>query len=595
MKKFFFLLVVALALGLIFGIRTAPLARADVRPGTMVQLPILGIPTAQNEDVDFTIEIQNVGSDFTRAVLFVMPLPSGSCAPQQNPLRWMECTGVLAPGSAWTFVRTQLPVWAQSAIVFSIPGDSSCTNLDSGEFPPAPGSILGTGQPLAVEVVRKGPGLDPTLAVSSAYSGISQEMTGTYDPVYGSFSYYTPLLYAGVRGLNSWLYIQNTGNACTSVEMWFRTLGDCVRAQIADIPALLPGESQAVDVGTLVPPGFQGSAWVRTSQPVAIVVDIIGADLLMTYHGVPSEISYVFNGTPFAPSGSQVLYGPLFFREDQGWETVLAIQNMSSIVNAKVKVIFFDNSGDIVGSLIDWVCPRGSQLFSLAAIDALRGTKVGSIRVESQEWWTPGDPLVRPPNINGVAQLIKLEGPLQTDPLEAIAYNLFPEQQAFTWQVGAGGGGLESGVGVIGIPSLMKRGGRLTTELAILNVVPKPGFTDFALFVYDQNGLIDVVCQKLHENQLDYINLDQWNFLHSGFRGSAVISATFWEHDVFSSTGGFVRNLVGLAAVKVERSGTVLGVDVPGDESGGSEGFPIRSSFEFMGPSAPCQIDSGDD
>lgn len=178
-------------------------------------------------------------------------------------------------------------------------------------------------------------------------------------------------------------------------------------------------------------------------------------------------------------------------------------------------------------------------------------------------------------------------------PLEAIAYNLFPEQQAFIWQLGAGNGGLESGIGVIGIPSLMKRGGGLTTEIAIQNVVPKPGFTDFALFIYDQNGLIDVICTKLHQNELDYINLDRWNFINNGFRGSAVISATFWEHDVFSTTGGFVRNLLGLAAVKIERSGTVLGVDIPGDESAGSEGFPIPGNFLFMGPSAPCQVNVG--
>jgi len=327
---------------------------------------------------------------------------------------------------------------------------------------------------------------------------------------------------------------------------------------------------------------------MRSSQPIAIVVDSIGAldDMFMSYYGVPAELNYTFNGTPYFTSGSEVLYGPLFYREDQGWSTTVAVQNMSSIVKAKVKVYFLDNSGDIVTTLVDWICPRGVQLFPLAVVDMPRAVRVGTIRVESQEWWTPGDPKVLGPDINGVAMLIKYDGPEMSRMLESIAYNLFPEYQAYDWQLGEN---QDWGVGLIGIPSLIKRGLGITTELAIQNVVPKPGFTDFAMYIYDQNGLIDFVCEKLNEKQSEYINLDAWGYINPGFKGSAVISATFWEHDVFSSTGGFLRNVVGLAAVKVERSGTVLGADIPGDESAGSEGFPISRvwGFDFEGPQAP--------
>jgi subtilisin-like proprotein convertase family protein len=65
----------------------------------------------------------------------------------------------------------------------------------------------------------------------------------------------------------------------------------------------------------------------------------------------------------------------------------------------------------------------------------------------------------------------------------------------------------------------------------------------------------------------------------------------FWEHDVFDETGFFLRNLVGLAAVAVERSGTRLGEDVPGDEAAGDRGIPFREddalSFDWEGPNAP--------
>jgi hypothetical protein len=67
-----------------------------------------------------------------------------------------------------------------------------------------------------------------------------------------------------------------------------------------------------------------------------------------------------------------------------------------------------------------------------------------------------------------------------------------------------------------------------------------------------------------------------------------VISATFWEHDVFDGSGYFLRNLVGLAAVKIERQGTILGNDIPGDEAAGNEGFPIYGPFNFYGRHAPA-------
>jgi hypothetical protein len=142
-------------------------------------------------------------------------------------------------------------------------------------------------------------------------------------------------------------------------------------------------------------------------------------------------------------------------------------------------------------------------------------------------------------------------------------------------------------VGVIGIPSFLKdrQATGVTTELAIQNVVPKPGFTDFALFIFDQHGLLDFLCEKLNEKQVEYINLANWGYINPGFKGSAVISAVFWEHDVFSGHGQFVNNILGLAAVSIERSGALQGEDIPGDEAAGSEGFPIlETEFAFGGP-----------
>ncbi|RME47234.1 MAG: hypothetical protein D6791_06340 [Chloroflexi bacterium] len=584
--------------------------------GRQVHLPILNYLGDSEGACESWIEVQNVGHDFAKAIV-VFWGEAGACAPQCNGPLKVECSGLLKPGSTWNFLGSQIPAAAKSAVVFSadarqlgrdIFADALCEELFAtitfdcdeyrrfkkayNEFGVWHGFDFYTfyGQPLAVEVVRKcADESTDNLPVSSAYSGVTGGMLGAYDPEFGGFAFYAPLVYANRGGLNSTLYIHNAGTECTSVELWFKEQDDCLRATVCEIFNLAPGETYQYDAGQCVGPEWQGSAWIRTSQPMAITIDQIGRDALMTYNGAPSQIDYTFQNRDdalFTP-GSQINYGPLIYREFNGWQTGVQVQNLSSVVNAKVKVYFIDNSGDIITTLVDWVCPRGSQTFFLPVINNLPGNFIGQIRVESQDWFSPGDPAVPAPNIVSVAQLIRYGDPGLTTVLEAVAYNLFTEPQVFDWQVGSGYGGLYSGVGLIGIPSLLKdlRNTGVTTELAIMNAVPQPGFTDFAIYIYDQNGLLDFVCEKLNEKQVEYINLADWGYVNPGFKGSAVISATYWQHEIFGSS--YARNLVGLAAVKIERQGTVLGNDIPGDEAAGSEGFPIFGPRNFYGQFAP--------
>jgi hypothetical protein len=592
-----------------------------------IHLPILNYEA--NENVCQTvIEVQNIGAWDSKALLVVWGAP-GFCPPQcTGPLK-VECSGLLRPGSTWNFIGAQVPSRAKSAMVFSAPAlqvpgiaggnndvfaDLLCEALfhnvvgncdefrrfkkafnehgrwqtanywfDFGQYP---------GASLAVEVVRKCPADgNPMANVTSAYSGLADEMLGAYDNVYGGFAFFAPLVYGDKDGWDSWLYIQNGGIECSSVEIWFKAQNDCLRPKVCEVFTLAPGETYQFDASTCVGAGWIGSAWVRASQPMSIVVDIIGHDVLMSYHGNPSELKYTFEGAPQFTTGSQVAYGPLIYSEYQGWDSLVQVQNLSSVTNAKVKVYFLDRSGGVITTLSDWICPGGSQGFYLPVVSNMPGNWVGSVRVESQSWFVPGQPEVPAPNITGVVQLLKYADIARTQPLEAIAYDLFPEQRAFDWQLGAGWGGLYSGVGRIGIPSFMKDvgGTGLTSELAIANIVPKPGFTDFIIYIFDQNGLVTSLCEKLNEKQVEYLDVaSSMAFVPEGFKGSAVISAVFWEHDVFDDGGRFTRNLVGLAAVKIERTGTLLGSDIPGDESAGSEGFPMIGPFRFSGPPANC-------
>ena len=582
--------------------------------GNQVHLPILNY-LGQDNVCTTWIEIQHIGCEPAKAALVVWGAP-GFCPPQAaGPLK-VECTGLLKPGSSWTMLGAQIPSGAKSGILFKftarqlkeigvdlgfddVTADYMCETLFNGvvgnnddyrrfkkayneglEYAGIPMDLAAGGGFLAVDVLRKCPGdVTPTALVTSMYDGIAGSHLGTYDEDFGGFGYYVPLAYSDQAGFNTTLYLQNGGLECSSIEVWFKAQDDCLRSILCDVMTLAPGESFQLDASDCAGPGWQGSAWVRSSAPLGIAVDLVGRDVLMTYIGEPAELNDTFDPA-LASTGAadQVLFGPLVYSEYQGWDSGVQVMNMSGVVDAKVKVYFLDRSGDIVTTLVDWICPRGSQTFFLPVISNLPGTWVGSIRVESQAWWTPGSIVVQSPNIDGVALLTQYSDATRTDTRQGIAYNLLPEHKIYDWQIGSAGGGTDSGVALVAIPSMLKdtTGNGVNSELSVANIVPKPGFTDFAIFLYDQNGLIDYVCQKLNEKQVEYIDLVTWGYVNPRFKGSAIISATFWEHDVFDADGHFLRNLVGLGAVVVERTGTLLGEDIPGDEAAGDRGIPFR-------------------
>ncbi len=574
-------LVFAAGLGLA-GLQ-APLAHADPGFGSFIALPAIRQDTAvQAAGGGVVLQVQNLGITDTQAALFLWPAYTGYCEPQAPGPQKLECSGIIRPGSAWVWTGEQLPAWAASGTVMAVPVGSCDAITPSLEAALGLVSFWPAGfediPALAVDVTRVTPGdVSPEVLVTSSYGGLTVVEPTLPDPVLGGFSYYAPTILVNSLGYNSLIYIQNLGDSCTSVELWLRAEGECLRSQICDILALAPGETYILDPATCIGGPFRGSAWIRSSMPMAILVEQIGQDTLTSYSAVAS---HVVSGEATEQSASQVNYGPLIFREYQGWETAITVQNLSAIYNAAVKVYFLDASGDIITTVMDWICPRGSQTFYLPVINGLPGMYVGSVRVESQASFA----YPNPPNITSVATLTKYEGPTQAQALESISYNLLTEQEAFDWQLGCDENNPNypdcyPGVGLLGIPSLMKDRQGISSEIAIQNINPNPGFTDFAIFFYDQHGLLDYVCQKLNEKQVEYIDLDTWGYIHPGFLGSAVISATYT-----TQAGGF-----GLGAVVVERTGPLLGGgDVPGDESNGHTAIPFEAgAFQFQGPTEP--------
>ena len=605
--------------------------------GRQVYLPALNV-LADGGYCQSFLDIQNVGREITKAVVLFWSAPS-ACPPQCAGPIDVVCSGLLRPGGTWRMSLPRGPSDAVSAAVFSafaqphpkfeggadLFADALCESLvervvrdcdryrqfkrafdRQGKWDPGRGNPdfdFGAfpGEPLAVQVTRQCV-TDTGVPARASYAGLTGSELGRFDTQFGGFAFYVPLVYGDARGLNTFLYIQNADVECTSVELWFRAQDQCQRAIVCQIPSLAPGESHIFDVSSCVTPGFVGNAWIRTSVRTSVVVDTVGDGILMSSQAKPATQATTRsreapNPTACGPTrdvnalaiGSPVNYGPLVFREFQGWDTVMQVQNLSPTLNARVKVYFLGNSGDIITSVVDWICPQGSQTFFLSAISGLPGDFTGQVRVESQEWFTPGGSVVAPPNIVATAQLIRYSDPTRTHPLEAMAYALFSEQQAFDWQLGPTGQVPGPGaVGRIAIPELRWSAGDsgFVSEIALQNVVPVPGFTDVALLLYDQNGLLDLLCETLGPGEAEFISLDAWGYLNPGFQGSAVVSAVFWEHPAPASG----RNLVGLAAVKIERRRTVQLADGLGDEATASRGVPMLEPFFDAGdlPEITC-------
>ena len=284
---------------------------------------------------------------------------------------------------------------------------------------------------------------------------------------------------------------------------------------------------------------------LEASGPVAAVLDDWGTGNVATLPLASEQrFSYATGTIVERQAGSPELSAPLVYRDYQGWSTGFVLQNLSRETEAQVRVLVLDRSGDILSSYQPpRICPLGTLYIAPGTIADMPGNFVGAVRVVSVDWWLPGSGVTDPPRLAGWAIATTATGGG-----DALAYPLLARHRSEDWPPPA------EQVGLIAVPLLTKAAddGDLTTEMAIANAVQKPGFTDFAIYIYDQNGLLDYICQKLNEKQVEYINLQTWGYVNSGFVGSAVISAMFWEHDVFDN-GQWLRNDLGLEAVVAAR------------------------------------------
>ena len=600
-------------------------------PGTRVAVPALGAGNCQ-----YSITVQNAGSNDAKALLMIWGAPS-ECAQAAGPLK-LECSGVLKPGMSWIFSSSQLPAGAHSAIVYSL-NDTTLVTTTSGSrvpfadlmcrnaffaivgdqsawlnfdktyreggvfgFPGAEQLDLGAnpGEPLAVRVDRACPDpVDATHVVTTTYTAFAADSPPPANPgsPLSDFTYVAPAAGEFISGTHTVLHVQNVGITCTQVSIGFfptkphlpgmgEPVPDCSGpAEGGPAVTVVPGESVDVEVPA-ASSGKVGTLSLISQQPLAAVVDQVGPGKLASYSAFADTGPWL---TPATIEAETEVFGPLVYADLGGWNSLITVQNVSRSTNAKVKIFFLDKSGDIITTLVDFVCPMGSQNFDLSQVHDIPGSWIGSIRIVSEEYWDPANAPADKPRLRATVHFLH-RGATLAGPDAITGYGALTESGMDNWPPANPMFHQPAGSAVVAVPVLQKAAAApgLITDLTVVNMVTKPGFTDFAIFVYDQNGLLDYICEKLNEKQVEYLDLQTLGWLRPGFRGSAIISAVFWEHDVIGTDGQVAFNLVSLGAVGVERSMSGPGTPVIGAHAYAFEGVPIFRPYTFRsGPNCP--------
>lgn len=518
------LVTLALSTGVWLGSRARPeVAAAPLAPdqagvarmaAAQVWLPAMG---ASRAGCTGNLVIQALSPKAQTAVLVTWG-ESGLCPPSAaGPLR-VECSGLLFPGSSWIMQGSQLAAGSRSGTLYSfrdLPAVDMCESLfywlkgDAAEYRRFQQAFLSAGRYRNIDFDRVA---GDALAVQwtercgeslSSHAALRWgEASAWSDPLQEQLSY-LPLI-----GADWEIVIQNMGLDCADAQVWLGS-GDG-RSTSCDALQIAPGEARTLRVADCAPGAL--SASVRASQAVAVVArrsadgpraayggrGVGGPDLHLPLPGRSSGTIVVGLQNPSPADAATV---QLSVDDRMGRRRLLREVSMGPLADLRLSL-----SAAEIGAGKDLALDL--QVSSLADAAGRRTPILGAL-------WQERDGLV-------VAAQELLVGD--------------PEGR---------------GSGLLALPDLYRASIDATgasTLLIIHNDVSHPGFTDYAMLLYDQNGLLDFVCNKLTQRESEFIDLDTWGYTTRGFHGSAVISAQYWEHDREVAGGQAASNPVGLSA-----------------------------------------------
>ena len=546
-------------------------------PGArQVFVPSLDAGSADGASCTAEMVVQNVGDEWSKAVM-VFWGEAGECAPSANGPLKVECTGLIKPGEVWRVNGPMMAAGAHSAIVYSatvkmlseigvdpgfddIVADHLCETMffgligdaddtarflravnTGGEFAGLPMDRV-LGAPLSVLVDQTcDDGATYYAGISSAEAPESVSAAGT------TFEYESPLLAASPdRSGPARISAMNAGLECAVVEVFATAHGSAdsatsiggacpTRLPCATV-SIAPGESIIIDPSAAGCSEVDGSVWLRSGQPLAVIADGFGPAGRMS--AAAQRVPAARSGSGVAPGTSldsriERLSAPLVYHDYRGWDSIIHVGNTTGAeVSARIAVR--DLGGDIIALRDLRLCPSGGRSLSLRDIPDLPGSWVGMVSIEVIGSALGGP---RPDALTATVELTRRD--LAGAVLSSAAYDVRPAAP---------------GSSVIGVPSIIKdSGGEGVSRLAIHNQVKTPGFTDYVIYFYDGSGLVDYVCLKLMANEVEYIDIETFVYVNRGFSGSAVISAAYWEHGERGAAGS--ENVVSLGAALVQAPG----------------------------------------
>lgn len=525
---------------------------AQLSPGKRVRLPAID----NEHGWETWIQVQNVGAADTGVVVFFWGDYSSKC-PDNDPGPISTTCMMVVKEGVWT-LQVTIPSQAKSAIAYSVAStlfSQACEDAGdavghSDTWKAWEDIYQDTGEPLAVVVQRKGPN-DFGITVSSAYPGITESMEGEGPP----YQYFTPYAMRRYHNLYTQMIIQNSGDQCTPISIYYKEQGYCPFQRVQHIEQLAPGESVRVRIPDNIHCEWLGSAYVQANQPLSIVVDQIsfsrycpGSEdrgTLLTYWA-----------QPYKPAGSTLLYASLVFRLWGGWQAGIQVQNLTQeSLPTFVTVDFMDSSGGELLFVGDWICPNGATTFFLPAITDLGPEYVGAVSIQSHRQVayptggeTDGQPIFAVVDVKKVLIYSDHMGWTAAPPGEAQggAYNAQPMGGRAGWEA-------------IALP-LISKSGEVTSTIAIRNS-SNCSRIQLRINIYDETGAQQTVISGLWLNpkHIRLVDLANIGTVASGFIGAGMVEVTSVEQLCDTDGDGLVDPEPVIPSVVVLNKGTPAG------------------------------------
>ena len=567
------------------------------------------------DDCTASVAIQNAGQRASKALLMLWDAESSQTSDSCDGPSKIVCSGLIAPSGSWVFGPEAL-AGAANGSIYSVdaqveveldPGtvtglaDLLCETLhfaatddcddylqfrrawDDGtdDFAGLPLDEIARGAPLAVRVERDCAHRNARSEVTGArermaYAGITESRLGAWSDSLSSFGYFAPVLYAKKAGLDSVIIVQNTSLEPAEVEISLSGQNDCGGRSYCDNLLVQPGESVRIQASESCPitpsrprQDWQGTALVRSNQALAVLAEIAGRSIRIAYPMQPetSSLNRDIDGRPYAAHSSlgKVLFGPIVPDQEAGWDAFVSIQNQSLDKDAWVEVSFLDSEGYTLQTYDERICPGNTEIFFIPVIRVDGAQSIGSVRVVSRP--LAGEPWEEAASISGVAGAFLYTDPWRSETLEGRAYPLLPESHVGPWPFGADLAGHDPsdpnqaaaaeeaarGTAILAMPGVVHdpTGPAGTSQIIVSNLSGLPGRTDATLSVIGESGVVATQELSLKAGQVRSVHMQDLG-IPPGFHGSAIVSATYWDHALLGPLGDG-RKVVGLAGALMNR------------------------------------------